>query len=289
MADASRVEDLRPGDHACLTFTDHEERIDLVAAFVRDGLRLGQKVLCVTDAIPEATLTAQLADRGLPVEQAAESGRMSVVTSAETYLADGSFAAERMIGVVAEQIEAAGREGFAGLWITSDMCWALRPVAGLEELITYESRMTRLLAQGRATSVCQYDRQCFDTVTLAGIGATHGLALAAATYHDDALLRICRQYQPSGVRVSGEIDYRRVEPLSRALAEALRLDDHVHVNLAGLIFTDGSAAGAIMQAAASLRDDQRMTVLCRSQVGKVLRVLGLDELPGVLLVVRDDD
>lgn len=289
MADASRVEDLRPGDHACLTFSDHEERIDLVAAFVRDGLRQGQKVVCVTDATPEATFTAQLTERGLPVAQAAEAGRMSVVNSAETYLADGSFAAERMIGVVAGQIEAAGRQGFAGLWITSDMCWALRPIAGLEELMTYESRMTRLLAEGRATSVCQYDRQCFDTVTLAGVGATHGLALAAATYHDDALLRICRQYQPPGVRVSGEIDYRRVEPLARALSEALGFDDHLRVNLTGLIFTDGSAAGAIMQAAASLREDQRMTVVCRPQAGKVLRVLGLEDLPGVLLVVRDDD
>ena len=40
MADASRIEDLRPGDHACLTFTDVEERLDLVAAFVRDGIRV---------------------------------------------------------------------------------------------------------------------------------------------------------------------------------------------------------------------------------------------------------
>jgi anti-anti-sigma regulatory factor len=246
-------------------------------------------VLCVTDVAAETTLASQLAERGLSVEEAADAGRMSVVTSAETFLADGSFAAERMIGVLAEQIEAAAREGFAGLWITSDMCWALRPVAGLEELITYESRMTRLLAERGATAVCQYDRQCFDTVTLAGIGATHGLAVAAATYHDDALLRICRQYQPPGVRVSGEIDYRRVEPLSRALAEAVRLDDHAHVNLSGLIFTDGSAAGAIMNAGVSLREDQRMTVLCRPQAGKVLRVLGIDDLPRVVMVVRDDD
>jgi anti-anti-sigma regulatory factor len=169
------------------------------------------------------------------------------------------------------------------------MCWALRPVAGLEQLMTYESQVSRLLAQTRATSVCQYDRQCFDTVTLAGLGSTHGMAVAAATYYDDALLRICRQYQPPGVRVSGEIDYRRVEPFGLALAESLRLDQHVHVNLSGLSFTDGSAAGALMQAAASLREDQRMTVTCRRQAGKVLRVLGLDELAGVTLTVRDDD
>jgi anti-anti-sigma regulatory factor len=288
VADASRVEKLRPGDHACLTFTDSEERLDLVAAFVRDGLRSGQKVVCVTDSIPQVALSTELAERGLPVGEATDAGQMSVLTSGETYLSGGSFASARMIGMLTGEIERARREGFAGLWITSDMCWALRPVSGVEELMAYESEVTRLLAEGRATSVCQYDRQCFDTVTLAGVAAHHALALAAATYHDDALLRICRQYQPPGVRVSGEIDYRWIEPLTRALSEALALDDHVHVNLSGLSFTDGSAAGAILQAAASLRSGQRMTVRCAAQAAKVLRLLGLPDLAGVAMVVVDD-
>jgi anti-anti-sigma regulatory factor len=289
VADATRVEDLGPGDHACLTFTDSEERLDLVAAFVREGLRGGQKVICVTDTTSEVALRGELTERGLPVEDAAGAGRMSVLTSGETFLAGGAFGTARMIGMMAGQITQARRDGFAGLWITSDMCWALRPVAGVEELMGYESQMTRLLSDGRATAVCQYDRQCFDTVTLAGVASNHTQALAAATYHHDALLRICRQYQPPGVRVSGEIDYRAVEPLTRALAEAVALDEHVTVNLAGLGFTDGSAAGALLQAAAGMRPGQRMTVRCQRHAAKVLRALGCDALPGVAMVVLDDD
>jgi anti-anti-sigma regulatory factor len=288
VADASRAEDLRPGDHACLTFTDGEERLDLVAAFVRDGLRGGQKVVCVTDTTPQAALAGELAGRGLPVEGAAACGQLSVLSSADTFLAGGSFAAEATIRLLAAEIRRAERDGFSGLWITSDMCWALRPVTGVEQLMSFEARMAHLLAEGRATAVCQYDRQCFDTVTLAGVAAHHPVALAAATCHDDALLRICRQYQPPGVRVAGEIDYQGVEPLTRALAEALTLDDHVHANLAGLEFADGSAAGALLQCAASLRPGQRMTVRCRGQVAKVLQALGLDELPGASLVILDD-
>jgi anti-anti-sigma regulatory factor len=287
--DASRVHDLRPGDHACLTFSDREERLDLVAAFVRDGLNAGQKVLCVTDTLSEAMLSTELAGRGLAVDHAAATGQMSVLGSDETFLAGGSFASSRMIDLLRDQIGQASRAGFAGLWVTSDMCWALRPVIGLEELWVYESQMNQLLADNQATSVCQYDRQCFDTVTLAGAAATHAKGLAAITYHNDPLLRICRQYQPPGVRVSGEIDYRQIEPLTLALSEAIGLDDHVTVNLGGLAFTDGSAAGVLMQAAAALRDDQRMTVRCRPQVGKLLTTLGLDELPGVTVVVLNDE
>ena len=48
MATAGSVHDLVLGDHACLTFTDAEERLDIIAAFVRQGLEQGEKVICFT-------------------------------------------------------------------------------------------------------------------------------------------------------------------------------------------------------------------------------------------------
>lgn len=53
------------GDHACLTFTDLEERLDLVSAFVRDGLRAGLKVVCWTDSISPEEMAGQLASRAV--------------------------------------------------------------------------------------------------------------------------------------------------------------------------------------------------------------------------------
>jgi hypothetical protein len=38
------VDELTAGDHACLTFSDEEERLDLVAAFVADGEPVGKSV-----------------------------------------------------------------------------------------------------------------------------------------------------------------------------------------------------------------------------------------------------
>ena len=59
------TETVDAGDHACLTFTDAEERLDLVAAFVRDGLRAGLKVVCWTDAVDPEGLAGQLAVRSV--------------------------------------------------------------------------------------------------------------------------------------------------------------------------------------------------------------------------------
>src|SRR5262245_4434984 len=114
VADASRVEDLQPGDHACLMFSDSEERLDLVAAFARDGLRQGQQVLCLTDAIAPAELGVQLAQRGLPVPAALDSGQLQVAGAAELFLADGSFAAAGVVARLDGRIAQAHRAGFAG-------------------------------------------------------------------------------------------------------------------------------------------------------------------------------
>lgn len=287
MPDASTVDELRPGDHACLTFSDADERLDIVAAFVLDGLKSGQKVICYTDEVSPRALSGHLFERGLPVKDALTAGRLVVSPAGEAYLAGGAFAADRMIEVLSAQINRSAREGYAGLRVSADMCWALRPIAGLEELVTYETQVARILADGRATAVCQYDRHSFDPVTLSSITSAHGRVVAAVTYHDDALLRVCRQHVPAGIRIAGEIDFRHVDVLTRALGEAVRLDEHLHVNLAQLRFMDAAAAGVVVQAAVGLAAGQKMTVTCQPLVAKVFQAFGATGVPGLRIVVRD--
>jgi anti-anti-sigma regulatory factor len=288
VADPSTVDDLGPGDHACLTFTDPDERLDIVAAFVRDGLVAGERVVCYTDTPDPRSLTTELAERGLPVAEAQRSGQLIVAGTGGSYLADGPFSADGMIDLLTRRIAEAHRDGYTGLRLSADMGWALRPTAGLEQVVDYETRAGRLLADGRATAVCQYDRHRFDPVTLASVAAAHSRAVAAVTYHDDALLRICRQHVPPGIRLAGEIDFRYVDALARALAEAVRLDEHVHVNLTQLRFIDVAAATAIVHAAAGQANGQRMTVTCVRSVGKIIAAIAADEVSRLRLVVRDD-
>ena len=72
----SQITDLTANDHACLTFGDPEELFDLTAAFVRDGLAGGLKVVWLNEAGGRQA-TTQLARRGIAVEPALTSGRMA--------------------------------------------------------------------------------------------------------------------------------------------------------------------------------------------------------------------
>jgi anti-anti-sigma factor len=143
-------------------------------------------------------------------------------------------------------------------------------VVGVEHLVTFEKQVSQLFADARVTAVCQYDRQQFDAVTLASTTAVHSCAVAATVYHDDPVLRICRQHSPAGIRVSGELDYTALDPFREALAEAVRLGEHVHVNLRQLRFIDAAAAGTLVQTAATLPAGRTLTVACRRLVATVL-------------------
>lgn len=280
MATATSVDQLSPGDHACLTFSDEEERLDIVAAFVRDGLSAGHRVLCYTAAYPPAELRGRLVDRGVPAAKTARPDQLEL-TPAQDWLAGTGFQPVRVLDELACAIDRARVDGYPGVRVAADMGWAADPVLGVEHLVTFEKQVNQLFAETRVTAVCQYDRQQFDAVTLASTTAVHSCAVAATVYHDDPVLRICRQHSPGGIRVSGELDYTALGPLRDALTEAVRLGEHVHVNLRQLRFIDAASAGVLLQTAASLPDGHTVTVLCRRLVATALRHVGAGQVPAM--------
>jgi anti-anti-sigma regulatory factor len=116
-------------------------------------------------------------------------------------------------------------------------------------------------------------------VTLAVAARAHTATVAAVVYHEDVLLRVCRQYRPPGIRIAGELDYRHRGVVERALGESLRLDRNLHVNLAQLDYIDGACAAIIVRAALSLASSRRMTVVCRPLVATVLDLVGAGTVP----------
>jgi anti-anti-sigma factor len=278
------VDELETGDHACVTFTDPEERLDVVAAFVGTGLRVGHKVLCLTEAIAPDRLGQEFAERAVPVPEALASGQLTILTSEQSWLGNGAPTAATMIDVLAGQLRSAAGEGYPGLRVSADMVWATRPFASVEQLLVFESEMAELMTDGRLTVICQYDRDSFDGVTLAQAVELHPRTVAAAVYHDDPLLRVCRQYSPPGVRLAGEIDMEHTDALAQALTEALRLDHDVHVNLAALRFIDAGSASTIVRAALSLPPGRTMLVTCQPTVGQLLALTGAHDAPQLRVV-----
>ncbi len=285
---SAQITDLSVSDHACLTYGEPEERLDLTAAFVRDGLASGLKVLCLSDTPPDQAV-AELARRGVAVEPALAAGQMAAALCDGELLSGQAFAAGRAVSWLQNQMAACRQEGFPGLRVAVEMSWALRPVTGVEQLPEFEEGIAAVL-DGTAVSVlCQYDRQRFDPVTLASVAAFHTRAVAAATYHADAVLRICRQYALPGIRLAGEIDCQAEEPLGLALAEAIRLDGDITINMAALSYIDAACLRMISDAACSVAPERHVVLRCRAAIADLFRLYGAADVPGISLVVSHDE
>ncbi len=255
----AQVTDLMVNDHACLTYGEPEELFDLTAAFVRDGLSAGLKVVWLS---AEAPAVSEMTRRAVSVESAMAAGQMSAAPCEGQLLSGQAFTADQAIGWLTGQMAACQQEGFPGLRVATDMSWALRPVTGVEQLPDFEEGIAAALAGTTVSVLCQYDRERFDPVTLASVAAFHTRSVAAATYHADAMLRICRQYAPPGIRLAGEIDYQAEEPLALALAEAIRLDGDITINMSALSFIDASCTRMITDAARGLAASRRVVLQC---------------------------
>lgn len=277
MTHAVTADAVYAGDHACLTYTDREERLDLVAAFVRDGLRAGHKVICWTEADDEAKLANELTARAVRPGAALKRGQLRLSTT--TQPSQNFTVASEMLDLLVGEVNTAAREGYLGLRITADMSWATRPSVAADELVEFEQQVARLFTDGRLCLICQYDRDRFDAVTLAFAAKAHPKTVAAIVYFEHAFLRICRQYSPPGVRISGQLDYQHRDELEQALAESVRLDRNMHINLSGLEYIDGACAGLLTATASRLPPSRRMTITCRPAVATVLDLVGGSNTP----------
>jgi anti-anti-sigma regulatory factor len=283
----TQVTDLLINDHACLTYGEPEELFDLTAAFVRDGLAAGLKVVWLSGEAP-APAVSELTRRGVTVESAMAAGQMSAVPSEGQLLSGRAFRADQAIGWLTGQMAGSRAEGFPGLRVAVDMSWALRPVTGVEQLPEFEKGIAAALAGTTVSVLCEYDRERFDPVTLASVAAFHTRSVAAATYYADAKLRICRQYAPPGIRLAGELDYQAEEPLALALAEAIRLDGDITINMAALSFIDASCTRVIADAARSMAGSRRVVLQCQPGIAARFALFGLADVPGVSLVTVHD-
>ena len=288
-ADAGvQVTELGAEDHACLTFGEPEDLIDLTAAFVRDGLAAGLKVVWLSDAGP-GQAAGELGRRGVAVGPAMARGQMTAAGWEGRLLSGPVFRADAAVGWLTGELESCREEGFPGLRVALDMSWALRPVAGVEELPEFEEGIAAALDGSTAAVLCQYDRERFDPVTLASVAGFHTRSVAAATYHADALLRICRQYAPPGIRIAGELDFQAGEPLGMALAEAVRLGGDITVNMSALAFVDARCTLMIADAARAIASMSRLVTLrCPPEVAAGFARLGLDGVPGIRLAASGD-
>ncbi len=231
-----RLQDLQPGDHLCCIYETREEHQALVTAFIRQGLDRGEKILYIVDAHTSREILDYLEKDGLRVEPYLEQGQLVVLSADESYLKEGVFDPDGMIGLLRAETEAAVAAGYGALRITGEMTWALRGRAGSDRLMEYEAKLNHFLPVNPCLAICQYDRNRFEAGVLLDVLSTHPIAVIGAEVVDNFY------YMSPEDFLGPDPDEKRLRSWVESLLERKRRDQEIRV----LVHVAESAGDAII-------------------------------------------
>jgi hypothetical protein len=153
----------------CGLFFGTDERDEVLQAYLRAGLRAGDKCLCFIDGVEEAQVRA-----GIGAAADGESTDLEVRRSSEVYLRSGAFCAEQMISLLDETMNAVTQDGgYRFVRAAGDMTWALAGPPGVDQLFDYESDINDFAPRYPQTLLCMYDLERFGGDILLDLLKTH--------------------------------------------------------------------------------------------------------------------
>ena len=166
------VGEIRPGTHICALYSGPAERDDLLFPFLREGIRKGDKCLClIDDAEPGSVRDG--------VEWQQDGGRarhfeeLNIDRASEVYLQSGRFSVQYMMSFLSGCLSMAAESEFPLLRAAGEMPWVLPQPEGAEDFFVYESAVNKIVEDKPAIFMCMYDLHHFGVSMLVNVLKTH--------------------------------------------------------------------------------------------------------------------
>jgi hypothetical protein len=173
------------GTHICAFYSGPAGRDDVVMPFLADGIRAGQKCICVLESLAPADVLVKL-DRQVDLDRTVQSGQLELATPADAYLRSGTFSTDAMLSYW--QFAAAAAQGPKKLGMlrgTGEMPSVLDHPDGRTEFFRYEARLNGCVASLPAVILCVYDLQRFGAEVLMDALRTHPMVVVDDMVHDN--------------------------------------------------------------------------------------------------------
>ncbi len=281
MSSSSTALAIRPGEHACCRFARAIDRERLGAAFVRDGLTRGHRVLYLCDRVGADEIASRLAALDDRVEAARARGQLHVQVARDAYMPDGDFEITGTLTRIRAEHAQALADGYTGLSLTGELSWSLCGAAGCFELLSeYERRVDDVMHDRTLVIFCQYDHRGFAPGAMLEVAAAHAVDLSPelAAIGRDGDLAAARVQGEGMLRLSGALDYVCADAVAGVLDA--HYHDDLRLDLADIEFADVSGMRALRG-----RKGQALTIDGASRsVRRLLGLLAWDTDPGVEVV-----
>jgi DNA-binding CsgD family transcriptional regulator len=173
-----------PGTHFCALYSGPAERDRLLFPFLEEGLRHGDKCLCLIDDVEPALVRDRAVGQPGP-EYSRRSVQLDVERASDAYLRSGEFRVGDMLAFLSDSVDAAISLDFDLLRVAGEMSWVLPGPPGWTDVLRYESAINDAVEQMPAILICLYDLQKFGADLLVEVLFTHPKVLVDRTVIDN--------------------------------------------------------------------------------------------------------
>ncbi|MEW6470803.1 MAG: MEDS domain-containing protein [Actinomycetota bacterium] len=157
--------------HLCAFYRGAAERDEILIPYLREGMKAGERCVCVGDAADPDAIQAAL---GPEVATDASGRQLDLLAAEDVYFPEGRFCPQEMLDFLNHSgMAALADPGCPFTRLVGEMTWALRELPGVEELVGYESEVNRLAPRYPWVLLCLYDLERFSGELLVDILKTH--------------------------------------------------------------------------------------------------------------------
>jgi hypothetical protein len=163
--------------HICAFFNSADEEHRVLRSFIKEGFEQGDKACHLVDPDLFEDHLRRLADAGIDVAQAVDTGQLEVRRWQDAYLRSDRFDQDTMLALIEEVLQSGAASGYPLTRLVAHMGWALLDRPGVEDLIEYETRLNYVLPKYDDPVICTYDLSKFSASVVMDIMRTHPVVI----------------------------------------------------------------------------------------------------------------
>ena len=164
------------GTHFCQFYETHQDLIETLVPFFREGLAANEFCMWITSAPLQTDQAKDALRTAVPnIDRYIDRGQIEILDYSQWYTRSGKFSAEEVLQGWVDKLNAALERGYEGLRMTGNTSW-LEP-AFWEDFVRYEKMVNNVIGRYRMLAVCTYGLQKCDAIAILDVVANHQFAL----------------------------------------------------------------------------------------------------------------
>ena len=163
--------------HICAFFNDLDEEHRVLRSFFKDGFDRGEKATHIVDPENREEHLKRLAEAGINVHQAMDTGQLELRPWREAYLRGDRFDQDAAVALIEEILQSGAAAGYSLTRLVGHMEWALLDKPGVNNLVEYETRLNYVLPKYNDPVICTYDLSKFRASLVMDIMRTHPVVI----------------------------------------------------------------------------------------------------------------